>query len=76
VGTDFAQLHATQGWGHSTVQGTSGVFGLLLQLIDGDGVIDRMPLFDGRLEDYFWQYDNNGLKLVQLRFYEIPTNVN
>jgi hypothetical protein len=44
--------------------------------IDGDGVIDRMPLFDSRLQDYFWQYDNQGLKLVQLRFYELPTDVN
>ena len=44
--------------------------------VDGDGVIDRMPLFDSRLEDYFWQYDNQGLKLVQLRFYEQPTDVN
>ncbi|HKP62299.1 MAG TPA: hypothetical protein VJV78_36450 [Polyangiales bacterium] len=44
--------------------------------VDGDGVVDRMPLFDSRLEDYFWQYDNSGLKLLQLRFYEQPTNVN
>jgi hypothetical protein len=35
----------------------------------------RYPLFDPRLQDYFWQYDNNGLKIVQLRFYEIPTDV-
>lgn len=44
--------------------------------IDGDGVIDRMPLFDDRLQDYFWQYDNNGLKLVQLRFYPVSTSTN
>jgi hypothetical protein len=29
-----------------------------------------VSLFDGCLEGYFWQYDNNGLKLLQLRFYE------
>jgi hypothetical protein len=28
-----------------------------------------VTLFDGCLEGYFWQYDNNGLKLLQLRFY-------
>ena len=28
-----------------------------------------VSLFDGCLEGYFWQYDNNGLKLLQLRFY-------
>lgn len=44
--------------------------------IDADGDLDRMPLFDSRLQDYYWQYDNNGLKLVQLRFYPLPTDVN
>ena len=27
-------------------------------------------LFDPVLQDYFWSYDNKGLKLLQLRFYE------
>ncbi len=31
----------------------------------------RYPLFNSTYEDYFWQYDNNGLKLAQLRFYLI-----
>ena len=44
--------------------------------LDGDGTVERVPLFDDRLQDYFWQYDNNGLKLVQLRFYDVPTDVN
>ncbi len=44
--------------------------------IDGDGDLDRVGLFDDRLQDYFWEYDNQGLKLAQLRFYEIATNVN
>jgi hypothetical protein len=44
--------------------------------IDGDGDIDRVPLFSDDLQDYFWQYDNNGLRLAALRFYEISTNVN
>ena len=26
-------------------------------------------LFDPCLQDYFWNYDNHGLKLLQLRFY-------
>lgn len=37
--------------------------------INGDGTLDRIPLFDDRLQDYYWQYDNNGLKLLQMRFY-------
>jgi hypothetical protein len=44
--------------------------------LDGDGTPERYPLFDSALQDYFWQYDNTGLKLVQLRFYPIPSNVN
>jgi len=37
--------------------------------LDGDGVEERYPLFDPALQDYFWSYDNNGLKLAQFRFY-------
>ena len=37
--------------------------------IDGDGLVERYPLFDSRLENYFWNYDNEGLKVLQLRFY-------
>src|SRR5205085_6276790 len=37
--------------------------------INGDGVLERVALFAGGLEDFFWQYDNNRLKLAQLRFY-------
>jgi len=35
----------------------------------------RYPLFADELEDFFWEYDNNHLKLLQLRFYEVPTTV-
>jgi len=27
------------------------------------------------LEGYLWQYDNNGVRIAQLRFYEVPTTV-
>jgi hypothetical protein len=43
--------------------------------MDLDGTVERVPLFDDRGEDYFWDYDNQGLKLVQLRFYEVSTTV-
>jgi len=32
----------------------------------------RVALFAGDTEDWFWNYDNNGLRLAQLRFYEMP----
>jgi hypothetical protein len=28
-----------------------------------------LPLFNGCLNNFFWNYQNNGLKLLQLRFY-------
>jgi len=31
----------------------------------------QVNLFDACLQDFFWQYDNNGLKLLQVRFYPI-----
>ena len=40
--------------------------------IDGNGNLERYPLFDEALEGYYWDYDNKGLKLVQLRFYAVP----
>lgn len=43
--------------------------------LDGDGTDERYSLFDDRLQDYFWSYDNTGLKLLQLRFYEVVTQV-
>jgi hypothetical protein len=43
--------------------------------INGDGTPERYPLFDSALQDYFWAYDNNGARIVQLRFYEQSTTV-
>jgi hypothetical protein len=45
--------------------------------LDGDGDVDlkRVPLFSDKLEGYFWNYDNDGLRLVQMRFYQCGTTV-
>ncbi|HEX7847057.1 MAG TPA: hypothetical protein VF476_14750 [Chitinophagaceae bacterium] len=37
--------------------------------VDGDGDLDRVELFSDDLDTYYWYYDNQGLKLAQLRFY-------
>lgn len=43
---------------------------------NGDMKCDtRVFLFDDPGDEYWWEYTNTGLKLAQLRFYEIPTNV-
>ena len=40
----------------------------------GDG-IKRYPLFGDSLYDYYWDYENDGLRLAQLRFYELETDL-
>ncbi len=44
--------------------------------LDGDGSVERYQLFNDALVDYYWDYTNNGLRLLQLRFYPVPTDVN
>lgn len=52
---------------------------LLTEDITAEGILlikaGRYSIFDDALEDYFWSYDNTGLKLLQLRFYETPTDI-
>lgn len=43
--------------------------------VDGDGTVERYNIFNEALKDYYWQYDNQGLKVLQLRFYEVSTTV-
>jgi hypothetical protein len=43
--------------------------------IDGDGDTEVVSLFDDALQDFLWQVDNNGLRLMQLRFYPTATTV-
>lgn len=47
------------------IEGTTGVDYLTTRSYD-------VYLFDRCFENYFWNYDNNGLKLLQLRFYFAP----
>lgn len=35
--------------------------------------VSQIALFSNSLLSYYWSYDNEGLKLAQLRFYEVPT---
>src|SRR2546427_562039 len=39
------------------------------------GKIVRTPLFSSPLLQFYWSYTNTGLKLAQLRFYEVATQV-
>jgi hypothetical protein len=35
----------------------------------------RVPIFDDIMKNEYWEYDNNGLKILQMRFYGIETDV-
>jgi hypothetical protein len=48
---------------------------LYVYYYDSTGRLVRVPLFDSTLENYYWQYDNHGLKNLQMRFYEVSTTV-
>lgn len=61
--------------GKSTFENVSKYLLYIYADVDGDGVMDRVPLFDTALYGYFWNYDNQGLKLAQLRFYNCGTTV-
>jgi hypothetical protein len=43
----------------------------ILYDFDGDGTPERIKIFDPAYQYYFWDYDNGGLKHVQLRFYKV-----
>lgn len=34
-----------------------------------DTVYVRVPIFDDLIENEYWEYDNNGLRILQMRFY-------
>jgi len=65
----------------SRIAGTSKFTNVSQQLlyiyadIDGDGIVDRVPLFDSRLQEYFWQVDSTGRLHAQLRFCPVSTQV-
>ncbi len=60
-------------------KGKSGFYDVTTSLttvnacFDVAGVLtcETVSLFDPVLQDYFWQYSNNGLRLLQLRFYPL-----
>src|SRR5258706_13418752 len=61
--------------GHQTFDNMTKQLLYIFVDLNGDGTLDRVPLFDPLFQDYFWSYDNNGLKVLQLRFYQNPTTV-
>lgn len=65
----------------SRIAGTSKFVNATQQLlyiyadIDGDGDIDRVPLFSTALADYYWDVDTLGRAHAQLKFCPVKTTV-
>jgi hypothetical protein len=48
---------------------------LYIYYYNSKGQLVRAPLFDSSLQNFYWQYDNKGLKNLQMRFYQVSTTV-
>ena len=65
------------------IPGTPVTAGFLIWSVGPDGIpgtsddvctnVVQSALFSDDIS-YLWSYDNEGLKVAQLRFYEVPTN--
>jgi len=53
------------------------VFKVEVELADETIIIEyvRVPIFDDIITNEYWEYDNHNLKLLQVRFYPIGTDV-
>jgi hypothetical protein len=70
-----AVLEVERSKGQSTFDNVTKYLLYIYIDLDGDGVAEHYNIFNDALQDYFWQYDNQGLKVLQLRFYDISTTV-
>ncbi|PYP08016.1 MAG: hypothetical protein DMD59_13445, partial [Gemmatimonadetes bacterium] len=75
AGTICSTLHEVfvRGTGKSSFKNVTPAL-TTIELVDGSAVAlacgsTTVSLFATCLEGFFWQYDNNGLKLLQIRFY-------
>lgn len=57
-----------------TAQLTTIVFAVVIEG-ETEPILVRVPIFHDSLENEYWLYDNNGLRLLQVRFYDCSTNV-
>jgi hypothetical protein len=63
-------LVSVRGTGKSTFVNASKDLLSITVYLNGATTPTTVSLFDPTLQDYFWNYDNNGLKNLQLRFYQ------
>jgi hypothetical protein len=63
-------LVTVRGTGKSTFVNASKDLLSITVYLNGSTTPTTLSLFDDRLQDYFWNYDNTGLRNLQLRFYQ------
>jgi len=77
TGTLFCSIYSsvqTRTKGQQTFTNVSKQL-LYIYYYDATGKLVRVPLFDSSLQNYYLQYDNNGLRNLQMRFYPVATTV-
>jgi hypothetical protein len=60
-----------RGKGKQTFTDVTNQLTSIVVSFDGGLTYQRVALFAGGLQDFFWQYANSGLRLLQLRFYSL-----
>ena len=83
----FERLKGKQTFQNVTAELLSVVYVIVVEYVNDDpatlDVVEtetielhvRIPIFDELLEGEYWKYDNNGLKLLQIRFYPWGTDM-
>jgi hypothetical protein len=64
---------AVRGTGKSSFTNETSNLLFVTQCINGK--TSSTPIFSSASAQYFWSYDNQGLRLAQLRFYQVPSAV-
>ncbi len=64
-------INLSRGKGKSSFEDVTKELTTIYVDMDADATPERYKLFDEELWTYFWDYDNNGLRIVQLRFYPV-----
>jgi hypothetical protein len=76
TGATFCSIYsyvAVRGTGQSKFTNETSNLLFITQCVSGSTV--TTPIFGNSNFQYFWQYDNQGLRLAQLRFYQVPSAV-
>lgn len=78
TGTQVCSLNSymdVRGTGKSSFKNETGNLLFVTVCNTSTGQTSSIPLFSDLLSNYIWSVDNQGLRLAQLRFYQVPSAV-